>query len=307
MLIADMGRLISAALPQSVVVSYHLEPGLPLIDGDSAHLQQVVMNLIVNAAEAIEDEHGTVIISTKLLEIGAQPAAGANFEPTLPAGSYTLLEVRDSGSGMDAATQARMFEPFFTTKFTGRGLGLAAVQGIVRGHHGGVRVQSILGQGTTFQVAFPCTRAVSVPTSVVPSKPTIAVAPSAETILVIDDEPGVLQVATRLLERIGYAPLACADRQQALDLFRNANEQVRGILLDWTMPGLSGVEMIRALRAIRADVPIVVMSGYSAHEISLPLEIPDLNGFIQKPFRIQELREVIAQICAPLTNQPDRS
>jgi PAS domain S-box-containing protein len=298
LLIADMGRLISAALPQSVLVSYHLEPGLPLIDGDSAHLQQVVMNLIMNAAEAIEDDYGMVIISTHLLEVGAQPTPGANFEPTLAAGSYTLLEVRDNGSGMDAATQARIYEPFFTTKFTGRGLGLAAVQGIVRSHRGGLRVQSVLGQGTIFQVAFPCTRAVSVPTIAIPRKPAIAVAPPSGTILVIDDEPGVLQVATRLLERLGYTPLACADRQQALDLFRNANEQIRSILLDWTMPGLSGVEVIRGLRAIRADVPIVVMSGYSAHEISLPLETPDLNGFIQKPFRIHELREAIAQISA---------
>ncbi|HWQ14265.1 MAG TPA: ATP-binding protein [Roseiflexaceae bacterium] len=290
-LVVEMARLLKAALPHPVPIRYHLAAGLPLIEADEAQIRQVVMNLIVNAAEAVGGPDGSIAVTTR-------------GDGRLPDGRpAVVLEIEDTGCGMDEGTLARIFEPFFTTKFTGRGLGLAAVQGIVRGHQGVLAVRSAVGAGTTFTVSFP---------AVAPAPRLVAGDPAAEagrrpdapqpaneegaskrTVLVIDDEPGVRQIAARLLERQGYAVLAAGDGHTGVEIARAHPGPVAAALVDWTMPGMSGADVARALAAARPDIRIVIMSGYNAEEIRKHLDPAMVAGFLQKPFRPQDLHDVL--------------
>jgi CheY-like chemotaxis protein len=202
-------------------------------------------------------------------------------------GPYVFVEVADTGCGMTPETRARIFDPFFTTKFTGRGLGLAAALGIVRGHRGAIDVQSDPGRGTQFRVLFPASRGRLVRAAHAPA-PASAASP-AGAILVADDEEVVRSMARRILEQARFRVLTAADGRQAVETFRRHAHEISAVLLDLTMPHLGGEEALRAIRALRPDVPIVLTSGYSESEIALRFEGERLEGFLQKPFRAREL------------------
>ncbi|NTV64880.1 MAG: response regulator, partial [Oscillochloris sp.] len=296
-MVREMSTLLRSTLRQAPI-TYCLNHSLPAIEGDTAQLRQIVMNLIVNAAEAINGGPGAITITTDVRTL--KPSSGEGFEPTPEPGRYVYLEVQDSGPGMSRATMAHIFEPFFTTKFTGRGLGLAAVQGIVRSHGGALRVESCPGQGTTFSVLLPALEMGHGGSLADPNRRANSIRKgdrSEGVILVIDDEPGVLQLTTRLLRRLGYTPLDAASHDSALTLLQRYQASVRCILLDWTMPGHSGEAAFSLLHTQSAHTPIVVISGYGEQDLFETTAIKPA-GFLHKPFSAEALQRIIAQVTS---------
>jgi signal transduction histidine kinase/CheY-like chemotaxis protein len=268
-LIFEMLPLIAASIPKTVQLDLALTPGLPWMEADARQIGQIVMNLIINGAEAIGVEGGTVRVSTGVSESEAD----------------IFMQVKDSGSGMSETTKAKMFDPFFTTKFTGRGLGLAAVSGIVRGHKGKMQVDTVPGQGTTFAVSFPAERTEwPADVSILADKPATAVAPGSGAILVVDDEPVLREMAGMILQNSGYTVLAAKDGREAVDMFQKDAHKIAAVLLDMTMPVMGGHEAFRLIREIQPDVPIVLSSGYSEVAARAELGQGAVAGFIQKPY-----------------------
>jgi PAS domain S-box-containing protein len=290
---ADLGALVrenlpllEVALPKNVRLESRLAAELPLVDADVGQIQQVLMNLVINGAEAIGAGGGTVTVTTGLQTIG--PGDDRFWRTTgqpLPPANYVLLEVRDDGPGMDAETLSRIFDPFFSTKFTGRGLGLAAVLGIVKGHRGGLSVESEPGRGTVFRLLFAPSREASV------ARPAAATAPGRERLrlLLIDDEEIVREMVTEVLESEGLEVVAAADGEQGIALFRKMAAEINVVLLDLSMPGLTGEETFSRLSALRSDVPVILSSGYDRAEATRRFEGRTPSGFIQKPYRPDEL------------------
>jgi CheY-like chemotaxis protein len=289
-----MTPLIQAAIPRTVGLHFDLAEDLPAIDADPSQIQQLMMNIVINGAEAIpEGQPGTVTIATRL-EIPDEQYVRSHTEPgsrSLRPAKYVLLEVRDSGSGMDEATKARMFDPFFTTKFTGRGLGLAAVQGIVRGHGGSLDVSTAPGKGTLFRVLLPALKAAVQPA---PQKQSQSAALRGwGTILVVDDEDMVRTFAKQVLEQQGYKVLPAEDGERGLQIFRAESERIRCVVLDLTMPVMSGEETLARMRALRTDILIILSSGFNELEAVRRFEGKGLAGFLQKPYRVTALLETV--------------
>ena len=283
-LVRELMTLLRVSIGKSVVIKLDLPDDPIIVDADAAQIRQVVMNLVINAADAIGDRSGIVTIRVRRLEADAAYLADAHPGSNLAAGSYAALEVSDTGLGMDKETQARIFDPFFTTKFAGRGLGLAAVLGIVRGHGGALRVYSELGRGSTFRIVLPLSA----------SSPVRAEDPETEwsgtgRILVVDDDAMVRTVARRLLESFGLTVIEATGGAEAITMFVDEAETIDGILLDLTMPDVGGAQVFRAVRAIRPDVPVVLMSGYHEDEASAAFDGQGLAGFVQKPFTPADL------------------
>jgi signal transduction histidine kinase/CheY-like chemotaxis protein len=297
-LVEEMAHLLEASISKKAVLRRELSAGLPPIDADATQLRQLVMNLITNASDALGDEPGVISLCTRLVEEPAVGDTGALAAQGLEHGPCVLLEVADSGCGMSPETLGRIFDPFFTTKFTGRGLGLAAALGIVRGHRGAIDVQSDPGRGTRFRVLFPASRGRLVHAVQEPAPAETAAAAGA--ILVADDEEVVRAMARRILEQARFRVLTAADGRQAVETFRRHSRDVALVLLDLTMPHLNGEEALRAIRTLRPDVPIVLTSGYSESEIALRFEGERLEGFLQKPFRA---RELVDRVRAALTRR----
>lgn len=292
--VEEMGRLVGAAIPKNVVLKYHMSRELPAVEGDPVQIRQVVMNLILNAAEAIGERSGVVSIATGQMLVDAAYLQGAYLNQELPAGNYIYLEVSDTGCGMDASTLARIFDPFFTTKFTGRGLGLAAVLGIVRSHRGTVKVYSEVNKGSTFKILLPATRTGTEPL-ISPENATPAWRGSG-TVLVVDDEPTVRVVAKRILEQQGFEVIVAKDGQEGVDLFAQNAEKVALVLLDMTMPKLSGEEAYREIRRVRSDVPVVLSSGYNEQDATERFAGKGLAAFLQKPYSPTDLLETTYNI-----------
>jgi PAS domain S-box-containing protein len=289
-LIQENLHLFEVAVPKHVQLNSELARPLPLISADPGQMQQVIMNLIINAAEAIGERPGDVRVTTGTHEMSADdtPAWQYTGRPLEP-GRYVSLTVQDNGNGMDAATLGKIFDPFFTTKFTGRGLGLAAVLGIVRGHKGGLRVESEPGRGTTFKLFFPAggeTGRVSgeEPTRAAPAESEPPNQSASSMILVIDDEEPVREAVTDILEMEGLPVITAASGEEGLRLYRERAADIRLVLLDLSMPGLSGEETFHALKQINPEVRVVVSSGYQQVEATARFEGLGLAGFIQKPY-----------------------
>jgi len=293
-LVRDTADLLRVSIPRRVALDLHLAPDLPPILADATQIRQVVMNLLTNASEAVGDSPGTITLVTGSVHADRAYLAGAFVDEDIPEGDYVFLDVSDTGCGMDAETRAKIFDPFFSTKFSGRGLGLAAVLGIVRGHRGAVRVYSEPGQGTAVKVLFPAAEKGTA----VPHRPSEeAPAPrdadfrGSGTVLVIDDEPSVRDVARAILERAGFEVLVAASGREGLERFRACADRIVAVLLDMTMPDLAGEEVFAELRSIRPDVPVILSSGYNEQDavrrftadVSAGPE-SGLAGFIQKPY-----------------------
>jgi len=254
-----------------------------VIHADAAQIRQVVMNLVINAADAITDRTGTVTIRVGRILADADYLADAHPEAGLVPGDFAMLEVADTGIGMDRETQERIFDPFFTTKFTGRGLGLAAVLGIVRGHGGALRVYSEIGHGSTFRVVLPLSAS-----SPVQRRDSGGPWRAQGTVLVVDDDPMVRNVARRLLESFGLTVLVAEGGPEAVARVTSAQERIDAVLLDMTMPEMSGVDVFARLHEMRPGLPVVLMSGY--HEDELSAEVgAGISGFVQKPFTPADL------------------
>jgi len=289
----EIADLLRASISRSAVLRCELAPRVPLIEADATQVRQVILNLVANASEALEGKPGEISIRTSSLMATAADLASRFVHEELPPGPYVALEVSDTGTGMDEDTLARIFDPFFSTRFTGRGLGLPAVLGILRGHHGVIQIRSAPGQGTTIRALFPA-KAASLPadTEVATN------APSAGTVLVVDDEEIVRSVAQAALRRGGFNVLLARDGCEALTVFAARAAQIALVVLDVTLPGLAGDEVFRQLRQIRPDIPVVLSSGHDEATATRNFGPSDLAGFVQKPYApstlLRQVRAVLA-------------
>ncbi len=290
-LVDEMAHLLESAISKKAVLCRQLAPDLPSVEADATQLRQLVMNLITNASDALGDQPGSITLRTRLVAESARGELGARLADADAAGPCVLIEVEDTGAGMDRATCERIFEPFFTTKFTGRGLGLAAALGIVRGHRGAIDVVSEPGCGTCFRILLPVTTVRARPTRAL--EESAPAAAGSGVVLVADDESVVRQMASRILGEAGFHVLEAADGRAAVERFAAQADDVSAVLLDLTMPRLGGEEALREIRAIRSDVPVILTSGYSESEIAVRFEGVQLEGFLQKPFRPADLLERI--------------
>jgi CheY-like chemotaxis protein len=291
-----MAHLLEVSVSKRAVLKYRFAPNLPIIEGDATQVRQVVMNLIINASDAIGERSGAISVSTGMMHADAAYFAGAYLDGDLPPGDYVYLEVADTGEGMDEATRKRIFDPFFTTKFTGRGLGLAAVLGIVRGHRGAIKLYSEPGRGTTFKVLFPTG-----------SGEVSALAPESDrqpgsdlagrVALIVDDDETVRSVTRRILERAGMTVLLAVDGEDGLRVY-GENPRIDLVLLDMTMPRMDGEEVFRELRRVDPDVCVVLTSGYNEQDATERFAGKGLAGFIQKPYRPVDL---LAKLVEALT------
>ena len=277
MQVREIVPLLRTSISRLIELELRLEPNLPSIAADRSQIQQVVMNLAINAAEAMEERPGAVVITTRSQDAGDE--------------RQVVLEVQDAGIGMDEATRSRIFDPFFTTKFTGRGLGLSAVMGIIRGHQGTISVDSTPGQGCTFTVVFPAAGGEA-----------SAAGAAAESsyrgygnVLVVDDEELVRKMARFTLERYGYVVDVASDGREGLAAFAARPDEFAAVLLDLTMPGMTGEEVLRRIREIRQDLPVVLSSGYTESEAVKRFENLGLAGFLQKPYTATALAKRIKQ------------
>ncbi len=285
LLVRDTTSLLEVSIGKQCELTLQLDDALPPILGDATQLRQIVMNLVINGADAIgERTGGKITVTTFSRHADAAVFRSALHQPKLTPGPYVGLEVRDNGCGMPAETIARIFEPFFTTKFSGRGLGLSAVLGIVQSHHGALFIESQPNQGSTFRLLLPA--ASGAPAESAKSKSTTTPQSLRGTILVADDEETVRLMVGKVLRQHGAIVLLAENGSQALEIYRQQQDQIDLILLDLTMPGLSGEEILLQLKQLKARQKIVLMSGYSEQETMQRCAELGVDGFISKPFEI---------------------
>jgi PAS domain S-box-containing protein len=285
-LVREMGPVLRTLVPPGCNLDLALDDPAPPVRGDATQMRQVILNLLSNAADAVTDNGGCVTVSTSGLHASRELLASRPATGHLSPGLYAILEVSDTGVGMDEGTRGRVFDPFFSTKFIGRGLGLSAVQGIVRGHKGAVDVESIPGRGSTFRVLLPAAGSASDP-ALTQSRG------AGKTVLVIDDEDEVRAVARKLLEAVGFTVLTAAGGRDGAETFRSFHDRVAVVLLDLTMPPPDGRATFRDLRAVRADVPVILCTGYGRQEVLASFGPDRPTAFLRKPFTAGELHAAV--------------
>jgi len=295
-LLMDMVNMLEISVSKKAVLKFNCPANLPPIDSDPSQIRQIIMNLVINASEAIGDRSGVITVSTGAVECDRAYLAATFLDENLAEGLYTYLEVADTGHGMDEATKAKLFDPFFTTKFTGRGLGMSAVLGIVRGHKGGVKVYSEPGRGTTIKLLFP---------AVQDSLPEDMHEEAGEgkwqgqgTVLLVDDDETVRAIGKQMLERLGFDVLLANDGSQGVAAYREHTAEIDCVLLDLTMPHMDGEETFREMRRIDAGVRVVLSSGYNEQDVTQRFAGKGLAGFIQKPYTLEPLRAAIQKAFA---------
>jgi signal transduction histidine kinase/ActR/RegA family two-component response regulator len=289
-LVEEMAHILQVSISKRAVLRFNFAAGLPPIQADASQVRQIVMNLIINASDAIGERSGVITITTGMMDCDRTYLAETWIDDDLADGTYEFLEVTDTGCGMDDATRARIFDPFFSTKMAGRGLGLSAVLGIVRGHRGAVKVYSEPGKGTTFKILFP-----------LPEQPAASERPEGDMvpwrgtgrILVVDDEETVRAVARRLLQHLGFEVVTAVDGRDALEIFRGRERDFELVLLDLTMPHLGGEETYRELRRLVPGQRVLMTSGYTEHEITERFAGKGIAGFVQKPLQLSTLAEAV--------------
>ncbi len=301
-LVQDMSDLVRTSISRRVRLDLRLDPDLPPIEADPTQIQQVVMNLLINGAEAVGEGFGTVTVTTGVRDENGPLAAEYFMGGDIKPGPYVFLQVADSGCGMDAETKSRIFEPFFTTKFTGRGLGLAAALGIVRGHKGALKVESEPGTGSSFEILFPALVGQQARKTVGVFEPVSRpVSAGSGHILVVDDEEMVRRTAKAALERYGYTVLLAEDGRRAQDVLAALSDQIGLVLLDLTMPGMGGEETFHLLRQVRPGIEIVLTSGYDESQALEGFTTGERPGFLQKPYTGETLAEKVRTILKSRT------
>ncbi len=295
-LVEEMSHLLQASISKKASLSLHLDAALPTIRADPSQIRQIVMNLIINASESMGDRGGSITVSAVPVHCGADQLRGTPFGDTLAPGRYIELTVEDTGCGMDEATRERIFEPFFTTKFAGRGLGLAAVLGIVRAHNGALAVRSELGKGTVFRILLPAPEGGE-------GQPDSGRSQADSrwrgkgTVLFVDDEEMLRELGVQMLTTLGFSVVTAANGRQALDIFAERGGQIDLVLMDLTMPDMDGAEAFTEMRRIDPDGRIILVSGYSSQDLEERFAGAGLVGIIQKPYSLAELRDLLSRVC----------
>jgi two-component system, cell cycle sensor histidine kinase and response regulator CckA len=292
-LVEEMQPLLRVSISANATLKLGFSANVPRVDADASQIRQVIMSLVVNASEALGERPGVITISGGAMDCDRAYLSESWLDEQLPEGTYVFIQVADTGAGMDAETRLRIFDPFFTTKFTGRGLGLAAVLGIVRGHRGAIKVYSEPGRGTTFRVLFPaCARA---PAGVASSAAGGVCEPQG-TVLLVDDDESVRAVGRKMLERIGFAVVTASDGAEAIARFRERGGDISCAIVDLTMPHVDGAETFRELRRMRPDVRVILSSGYNEQDVTQRFAGKGLAGFIQKPYQLATLVAVLSDV-----------
>jgi PAS domain S-box-containing protein len=298
-LVTEMADLLGVSTSKKATINYELASDLPSVDADAAQIGQILMNLITNASEALGEDSGVIAIRTGTVDCDRDYLRDTYLSPKLSAGKYVYLEIRDTGTGMDAETLDKVFDPFFTTKFVGRGLGLAAVLGIIRSHNGAIKVESARGLGTTFCVLLPVGQ-LEKDDGTTLAEPALAVPPGVggRTILAVDDEEIVLSLMKRILETAGASVITADNGQAAVARFREHAADIDCVVLDFTMPEMNGEETYRELCRIREDVRVVISSGYAEEDVTQRFKGQNVGEFVSKPFRPNELLRAVSQALA---------
>jgi PAS domain S-box-containing protein len=282
--VQEMLELLKISISKHAVLEAYLSEGLPLVWADPAQLRQVVMNLVVNASDAIGDQDGVIAVTTKSIRVGWASRLASD---RLPIGDYVQLDVSDTGRGMSRETQQKVFDPFFTTKSAGHGLGLAIVQGIVRGLGGAIHLTSQPGAGTTFQIFLPSADTPVEATQATPvtEEPT----PYSESaiVLVVEDENLLRQAVVRTLRKTGFEVLEAADGSSAIDILHE--NKIDLILLDMTIPGASSAEVVSEATKVHSGIKVVLASAYGQEMIADAMRGQRIQGFIRKPFHLTDL------------------
>lgn len=290
--VREMTALLRTAVSRNAQVSLSLADDLPPVDADVTQLRQVVMNLITNASDALPDHGGMIYLHTGKQSVDSEYLLSCVPGSDIAPGEFVYIEVRDDGRGMDEETRARIFDPFFTTKFTGRGLGLAATLGIIRGHHGAIRVYSEPSKGTAIKLLFPA--------GVGSVEPAQAPVPTTwqgnGELLVVDDEPSVRAVSRALLYRRGFTVTEAEGGRDAVAMVTADPTRFRLVLLDLTMPDMGGEETFRELRRAAPQLKVIIMSGYNEQEVTRQFVGRGLAAFLQKPFRAEELDAAVRRV-----------
>jgi two-component system cell cycle sensor histidine kinase/response regulator CckA len=264
---------------------------LPAVRANAAQLRQVILNLITNASEGLGEQEGVISITAARLRFG--PSEGP---ADLSRGDYVRLEVSDTGCGMTKEVQSKIFDPFFTTKFAGRGMGLAVVKGVVRSHEGAINVVSVPGQGSRFEILLPCSREPAREEQAKPEPPARDTESSSGAILIVEDEHSLRNAVSKMLRLKGFTVFEAADGEAGASVFRTKAPDIDVVLLDLTLPGLSGAEVLCQLRQVQRDVTVIITSAYSREQAQTTLGARDHPWlYIRKPYQINELTDLLWQ------------
>ncbi|MDU0457794.1 MAG: response regulator [Geobacteraceae bacterium] len=291
-LLEEMLHMLEVSISKKAVLRFNLTKNLPSVEADATQMRQIIMNLVINASEAIGDKSGVIAITTGCMDCDRSYLKDVWLDENLSDGLYVYLEIADSGCGMDRETMTKLFDPFFTTKFTGRGLGMAAVLGIVRGHRGAIKVYSEPGRGSSFKILLPAS-----------GRPAELFNGSAAqdhwrgigTVLLVDDEETVRGIGGEMLRELGFEVVTANDGRDALEIFRERND-INFVILDLTMPHMDGEQCFRELRRLNPDVKVIMSSGYNEQEVTRKFVGKGLAGFIQKPYKLSVLKEAIIKV-----------
>ncbi len=291
----DMNQILRVSISRNAELTFHHPASLPAIEVDVTQLRQIILNLVINASDSLGELGGKISVSTGVLHCTEQFLAATWLKMTLPPGDYCYLEVTDTGCGIPEDKLARIFDPFFTTKFTGRGLGLSAVLGIVRGHHGAIDVKSEVGKGTSFRVYLPSSTQSAQP--LIQSQPRFNDTWHGHGLaLLVDDDASVLQVGKSMLERLGFEVLTALDGVEAIKIYERRADEIQIVILDLTMPNLDGQQTLKELRHIRVDAPVLLSSGYTEQDVMRRLAGSRYSGFVPKPYSVENLMTVIQSV-----------
>ncbi|BCG47517.1 PAS domain-containing protein [Citrifermentans bremense] len=294
--VKEMAQMLEVSISKKTLLQYDFAPDLPAISGDATQLRQVILNLVLNASEAIGDKNGVIGIRTCYMECDRSYLSESWIDDRLPEGPYLMLEVSDNGCGIKKEIIPKIFDPFFTTKFTGRGLGMAAVLGIVRAHNGAIKIYSEEGRGSTFRLLLPC----------LPAKGGEPQQQADEdlwrgsgTVLLADDEESIRGLGQEMLETLGFEVLTACDGRAAVEVFREKRDEIVCVVLDLTMPELDGEQTFAQLRELEPGVKVILSSGYNEREVSRKLAGAGVSGFMQKPYKLSEMSSKLRQILGP--------
>jgi PAS domain S-box-containing protein len=289
-IIREMEHILSVSISKKAILRYDLAEDLPGIEADATQLQQIVMNLVINGSDAIGSDNGVIAISTGVMDCDRSYLRDILLDESLSPGRYVFFEVADTGCGIASDTISRIFEPFFSTKFAGRGLGMAVVLGIVRGHKGAIKIYSEVGKGSTFKVLLPASQLPATKKDIETELPPLQ---ESGLVLLVDDEEIVRDIGRAMLSDFGFKTITANDGKEALAIFRQKHREISFVLMDLTMPHMDGEEAFREFRRIDPEVKVIICSGYNEQEVSQKFVGKGLAGFLKKPFQLSQLQKKI--------------
>jgi CheY-like chemotaxis protein len=294
-LLEDMLHMLEVSISKKAVLRLNLTKTLPPVEADATQMRQIIMNLVINASEAIADTSGVIAITTGCMDCDQSYLKDVWLDENITEGLYVYLEIADTGCGMNKETLAKIFDPFFTTKFTGRGLGMAAVLGIVRGHKGAIKVYSEPKKGTTFKILLP---ASDRPADLFNHDSRHDDWQGSGTVLLVDDEETVRGIGSEMLKELGFSTITANDGREAAAIFKQTPD-ISFVILDLTMPHMDGEQCFRELRKFNPDVKVIMSSGYNEQEVTQKFVGKGLAGFMQKPYNVSELKKSILALELP--------